>query len=76
MITMKRDDDGRYDIVSGATRLQEQLEAYGQAEVLDLDNGRVFVVHEFGDRIFALPEEATVALERVAADVIDHARQH
>lgn len=76
MITIKRDDDGSYDIVSGATRLQEQLEAFGLAEVLDLDNGRTLVVHEFGDRIFALSREATVALERLADHVIDHARQH
>lgn len=74
MITVKRDDEGGYDIVSGATRLQEQLEAFGQAEVLDLDNGRTMVVHEFGDRIFALPEEANVVLERLATHVIDRAR--
>ncbi len=74
MITIRRDAEGSYDIVSGASRLQEQLEAFGQAEVLDLDNGRTLVVHAFGDRVFALPEPAMVALERLANTVIEHAR--
>lgn len=76
MITMKRIDESSYNIVSGAVQLQEQLEAFGHAEVLDLDNGQTFVVHAFGDRVFAIPREATPALERLASEVIERARQH
>jgi hypothetical protein len=75
MISARRMDDSSYEVINGHMRLQIQLGAHGQAELVYIGTGQTLHVHEVGGKILALSGDAQANVEDQAAAAINRARR-
>lgn len=74
MISVRKNENGTYEVVNGLSRLKEVIEHFGKAEVTDLSTGHTLVVHELDGSFVALSEEANANLEDQVLAVIHRAK--
>jgi hypothetical protein len=74
VILVRRVKDGSYQAIQGHRRLRVELEMRGRAEVMDIESRDVLTVHEVGDRLLVLTEDARRSVEEIAETAIERAR--
>ena len=72
-ISIRRADDGAFELVDGLARLRASLDVFGVATVTDLETHETFEVHEVNGQVVAVADKPTAVVETIAATAIERA---